>query len=453
MKRPWLTRGILPIIISLLLAACGAPATEPPPPAPTQPPATQPLPTQPPPTVVPPTATSAPVATPTAAPTVAPTPAPASNPIVHLAAGQPLTITTIHMFDSNIGWAIGGPINIGDHVLRTGDGGQTWTDVTPPEPASPPETPARAVSHFMDEQTAWAAYSYFNGGEASGVVWRTTDGGQTWQASALVNWADAGDYFDPTDMQFLDRQNGFLLAHLGVGMSHDYVSLYRTRDGGANWERVADPALNNLQMSCGKTGMVFADSQTGWVTGDCYGVAPGVFLQATGDGGQTWQTPELAPPADQHDLFQSDVIGCGTYAAAAAAPQSAVIVVRCVHFTADPIRTDSFLYTTSDGGQTWRLSPTPLPAASASVTFLDDQHGWAQGTADPNNPAAPLDIYQTADGGQTWTKVGSVTWSGSFNFVNDQTGWAIAQAGEALALVATTDGGQKWQLLQPQIGP
>jgi len=357
------------------------------------------------------------------------------------------------MFDANMGWAIGGPIHIGDHVLRTSDGGQTWTDVTPPEPASPPETPARAIGYFLDEQTAWVAYSYFNGGEASGVVWRTTDGGQTWQASALVNWADAGDYFDPTDMQFLDGQNGFLLVHLGVGLSHDYVSLYRTRDGGANWERVADPALNNLQMSCEKAGMVFADSQTGWVTGDCHGVAPGVFLQATSDGGQTWQTPELAPPADKADLFANPEVGCGTYDPTAPSPQFGALVVRCVFFTADPIRTESYLYTTADSGQTWQLSPTPLPVASASVTFLDDRLGWAQGTADPNNPAAPLDVYQTADGGQTWTKVSSVTWSGLFNFVNDQTGWAVAQAADAVALVATTNGGQKWQLLQPQIGP
>jgi len=452
MSRFRIDRLLVVSVIGFLLSACASAATEPPTSAPTVPLSTQPLSTQPPPspTSVPPT--SAPGASPTPAAAEAtiapPTLAPAANPIARLAAGQPVTITTIHMLDANTGWATGGAAIVGDHVLHTADGGNTWKDVTPPEPASAPESPSRAIGFFMDTNTAWVAYNYFNvgGAAAAGTVWRTADGGQTWQASALINWADAGDYFDPTDMQFLDAQNGWLLVHLGVGMSHDYVALFHTTDGGLNWERTVDPLLNNLQMSCEKTGMVFVDSQTGWVTGDCHGVAPGVFLQTTRDGGQTWQTPELPPPADQPDLFKQDTVGCGTYD-----PAPHGLVVRCVHFTEDPIRTESFLYTTADGGQTWQ--PLSLPIASASVTFLNPNVGWATGTPDPNNPTASRDIYQTSDGGKTWARAGTVAWSGAFDFVTEQQGWAIAQAGEALALVATTNGGRKWQLISAQISP
>jgi photosystem II stability/assembly factor-like uncharacterized protein len=304
----------------------------------------------------------------------------------------------------------------------------------------------------MDDHTAWVSYGNFNGGETSASVWRTADGGATWQGSTLLNWTDAGDYFDATDIQFLDAQTGFVFAHLGVGMMHDYVSLYRTSDGGVNWERIVDPLLDNLTMSCDKTGIVFADANTGLVTGDCHAVAPGVFLQATKDGGATWTTPELASPTDKPDLFTDQNIGCGTYNPALFA-QSGALVVRCSFFTANPIRAESYLYTTADGGQTWTLSATPLPMASTSVTFLDAKLGWAQGTLDSNNPTAPLDLYQTTDGGATWTKVGTATWSGIFNFINDQTGWAVAQASDALALVVTTNGGQKWSLLKPQIAP
>ncbi len=87
------------------------------------------------------------------------------------------------------------------------------------------------------------------------------------------------------------------------------------------------------------------------------------------------------------------------------------------------------------------------------MTFLNATTAWAQSTADPNNPTAPLDLYQTLDGGAKWAKVGTATWSGLFHFINDQIGWAVAQAGESLALVSTANAGKKWSLLKPQVGP
>ena len=165
MKRSLLTQTLVGGVVIALLAACGAPETELPTLAPTQPQATQLPPTAPPPspTAVPPTETSAPAATPTLAAsptsTSAPTIAPAENPIAHLSVGTPLTITAIHMNDAQSGWATGGAVNIGDHVFRTSDGGNTWKDVTPPEPAPPPDSPIRAVGYFMDANTAWVAYN------------------------------------------------------------------------------------------------------------------------------------------------------------------------------------------------------------------------------------------------------------------------------------------------------
>ena len=73
---------------------------------------------------------------------------------------------------------------------------------------------------------------------------------------------------------------------------------------------------------------------------------------------------------------------------------------------------------------------------------------------DQNDPfsATPHDLFQTRDGGQTWTKVKTLNWSGPLDFVDEQNGWAVAQAGEAVALVQTTDGGQTWREIKPQTG-
>jgi hypothetical protein len=212
---------------------------------------------------------------------------------------------------------------------------------------------------------------------------------------------------------------------------------------------VVDPDKNNLQMSCGKTGMAFADAQWGWVTGDCGGVAPGVYFQQTRDGGRTWEAVDLPPPEGRPDLFTREDVGCGTYAPTMLSPQSGLLVVRCFAFSPDPFRADHFLYTTTDGGQTWRSAPAPASA----VTFLNAETGWALAATDPSVPAAPRDLYQTRDGGQTWARIKTVNWDGRFSFINEREGWAVARVEQAVALVHTTDGGLTWAEIKPQVAP
>jgi photosystem II stability/assembly factor-like uncharacterized protein len=464
MKRPLLTRSV-PLVVMMaaaFLAACGAPVTEPPTLA-----ATQPLPTRAPtltPSPVPPT--RAPTQTPlssspspvpsTATPAAGSTPetgGPAVNPIVPLAAGQPVTVTAIHMLDATTGWAVGQAMgDPDDHVLRTSDGGVTWHDVTPPENTDPAAPLGKAATaFFLDANTAWAAYyDRANGpAAASAVVWRTADAGKTWTSSQPLDTKDAA-FYSPSDFAFVNAKTGWLLAHVDAGMMHDYVMVFATSDGGQTWTRVVDPFMDNLPQSCGKTGMVLVDAQTGWVTGDCQGVQPGPpYLQKTTDGGRTWQAVKLPSPPDRADLFTRDDVGCGTYAPAFFSPQSAVLTMKCLFFTANPLRTDSFLYATADGGKTWHSSTLP----ASEVTFTNANAGWALTATDPNNPTAPHDLYQTGDSGQTWTKIKSVNWGGQIDFVTDQEGWAVAKAGDAIALVHTTDGGKTWKEIGPQVAP
>src|SRR5574341_277921 len=319
MKRPLLTRSAwLVTVVAVLLTGCGSPAAEPPTLAATQPPPT-PAPTLTPspasPTRAPATqlspspspapSTATPIASPTAPASTPETGGPASNPIAHLTAGQPVTVTAVHMLDANTGWAVaaGGTGDPDDHLLRTTDGGATWRDVTPPENNDPSAPLAKAaIGFFLDAGTAWVAYYDRTAGPAvvSPVVWRTTDAGQTWAASQTLDVSD-GEFYSPSDMVFVDGRTGWLLAHAGAGMMHDYVFVFATSDGGQTWNRIVDPFMDTLPQSCGKTAMIFADAQTGWVTGDCQGVQPGApYLQKTVDAGRTWQAVELPPRSEEH---------------------------------------------------------------------------------------------------------------------------------------------------------
>jgi len=121
--------AIIPLLVFLLLtSACGAPETTLPPDTPAS--TTEEIP------VTESVQTSTPSPTPPE-PTrdTSTLPVPENvTPIPPLTVGEPVTITSIHMITELGGWAIGGDQDPGDHVLRTLDGGETWADVTPPEP-------------------------------------------------------------------------------------------------------------------------------------------------------------------------------------------------------------------------------------------------------------------------------------------------------------------------------
>jgi photosystem II stability/assembly factor-like uncharacterized protein len=403
-------------------------------------------------------------ATATSAPTVGvPTPtelgqaptelAQAGEPLPELASGQPVTLTVVKLQDELHGWAIGyGTGDVAyDHLLVTADGGQSWRDVSPPEARAAEPAGRAAVAYFQDAQTAWATYFGRDiAPDSAALVWRTTDGGTTWQPSAPLDLSDV-EFFATSDLHFVDGDHGWLLTHVGAGMNHDYVVLFATGDGGQTFTRVVDPFEvrdNTLQMSCLKTGLGFLNPQTGWVTGDCQAVAPGVFLQRTDDGGHTWAAVSLPAPEALPDAFERQDGGCGTYHLATFAPQTVKVAVTCLVYT-DTLTLYHFLYSSTDGGATW--TSASLPARECA--WLDANTGWTIDPADPNDPAALRRLYQTTDGGATWQYLNTVTWTAQLNFVSPEQGWAVAQAGPTLALVHTSSGGRSWGLLAPVAAP
>lgn len=415
-----------------------------------------------------PTGTTQPAATPTAAeptatelwPMASPVPAtaeptnpPPGEPLPALVAGQPVTLTVVKLLDETHGWAIGYGTGDAayDHLLVTADGGLTWQDVSPPEARAAEPAGRAAVAYFQDNQTAWA--SYFGrdiAPDSAALVWRTHDGGVTWLASAPLDLSDV-EFFATSDLHFADPEHGWLLTHVGAGMNHDYVVMFGTDDGGQTWTRVVDPfdfRDDNLQMSCLKTGLGFLDAKTGWVTGDCQAVAPGVFLMRSDDGGHAWAPVTLPAPDALPDAFERPDGGCGTYHLVTFAPQTVLVAVTCVVYT-DTLTLHNFLYTSLDAGAHW--TSQPLPARNHA--WLDPQTGWAIDAADPNDPSTPRRLFQTLDGGGTWTQVNTVAWTAQLNFVSPEQGWAVAQAGMALALVHTVNGGHKWTLLTPVAAP
>jgi photosystem II stability/assembly factor-like uncharacterized protein len=371
--------------------------------------------------------------------------------------GSLVTISFIDMIDVSNGWAIGGQQDPRDHILRTKDGGQTWIDVTPPYRTSDENVPGEIrQAYFLDDQVGWVAVYYlpiFNfpeGFRPVGIVWRTRDGGLSWEAgeplelilTLYVSQDHPRRMYDPPVppfIQFFDNQHGLILVRdVDSGMHHYYIAFYTTGDGGKSWEKMIGPDDPGPH-SCYKTGMAFADAQSGWLTeSDCPLSVPA--LEITQDGGHTWTSWEkinLPPPEFDPTLIERAYC-VDAHSPHLFTPNHGAFIVDC-RTSGGEAQPPDILYQTEDGGQTWQTKPYP----GGELLFLNPQTGWALGR----------DIFRTFDGGSSWEKVKTVNWDGQFDFVDENTGFAVARLDDQLALVRTFDGGRTWQILEPVVGP
>ena len=127
--------------------------------------------------------------------------------------------------DGQTAWVVlkipsGGSFSLG-RLLVTEDGGATWQER---------EAPLGEPVRLLDARSAWMA-----GGPAGDQLYRTMDGGRTWQPVVLD--LPSGGYTVVGLPGFSDRLNGWLAAwQRSDGHPGGVLLLYRTRDGGAGWK-------------------------------------------------------------------------------------------------------------------------------------------------------------------------------------------------------------------------
>lgn len=284
-----------------------------------------------------------------------------------------------------LGWALQGQSNA-DYC---------WT-------AQGPITPAYHLwdVQFLDDQHGWAA--------SNGVIFATTDGGNSWQQQTIVGW-NHGFIFG---IHMLDAQTGWAAG--------DVRGVYQTQNGGASGWQSKTMLVSPNPPEPWLTDVYFTDKNTGWVVGIMSNNGNTGEIYKTTDGGQTWER-QISGVESNDGGFLWDIQMADSLTGWAVGDYGSIVA-------------------TTDGGTNWQLQPSGTVGALRGLFFLDKQQGWAVGDGGV--------ILHTADGGISWQPQpsGVPGTLRSVVFVDNQTGWA---AGDKGVILNTADGGANWQKVNP----
>ncbi len=327
----------------------------------------------------------------------------------------------LDMLDTSQGWATAAP----NMLLRTSDGGKTWHDQSPPIKRDS-QTLAFGTATFIDAAHAWV-FSAAGDGINGAVLWRTVDGGATWQPNTGTIPNDIVG-----QLSFADTQHGFALQGLGAAAGSEGIAILRTVDGGATWQQASltggGPSTSTagaIPFSCIKNGIKFVNPDTGFVGGSCAGGSPAFYV--THDAGNTWTSVDL-PSLDN--------------------PSQPLTRCQCtVSAPVFPTATDGFalmtgelpaLYVSHDAGATWTAHVSPAAQAQQAPSFADATHGWLADQAGK--------LFASTDAGTTWASItmNIELTNGLIDFVSPTTGWALVSDSGNARLFTTTDAGKTW---------
>jgi photosystem II stability/assembly factor-like uncharacterized protein len=301
--------------------------------------------------------------------------------------------------------------------------------------------------------TAWAATgqasparSVLFAGLQDGALYRSTDGGYTWQES------DSGLPSGPAITALAVAQDGNTV-YAGTTGNGVFISTH----GGTNWQD--DNALNYDLENASIAGLVVdpAHSQ------DVYALTSDDQFYASADGGADWTTMSLPTssaatvlalnpqntrmllagtqdngifqsPDGGNDWYNTNDDSMGAVSGLAFNPRNPAVAFAA---------TSTGIYQTIDGGNNWELERRGIPTGTVFQSIAVDPSNGTRiiaGTADGR-------FYRSQDGGTSWSYQGNATYGGQINsiiFDPPPGNGILAGTSDGTAIYRSDDNGSHW---------
>jgi len=272
-------------------------------------------------------------------------------------------------------------VSIGNGVYRTRDGGSTWEYLGLPNS----ERITKILVHPKDGNTVYVcAPGKLWSDSADRGLYRTRDGGATWQLvlkGPNLSTGCSGVTMDPSnpDVMFAGtwdfRRQGWTFRSGGEGPTANSGSgLFRSTDGGSTWRELAAGSNGLPAKPYGRIEVEIAPSDPKRVYAFIEGVDSALY--ASEDGGATWE---------QRDKSQMMVWRPFYFANLIVDPTNADRVFK----------TNLHLIVSTDGGKSF--------SDSAGSTHADSHDVWV-------NPTNPQHVVMGDDGGMWYSYDGGSRW-------------------------------------------
>lgn len=317
-------------------------------------------------------------------------------------------------------------------LFRTTDGGESWQPIT--DGKVPVGSMGAITVAESDPNVIWLGTG--SDGARSNVstgrgVYRSTDGGETWNFAGLYNAGQIGALrVHPTD-----PNTAWVSATGDLFKRNTERGIFRTTDGGRTWRKTLylndSTGASDVELKPGDPNTVYAWmarlERKPWTI--ISGSREGGFYRST-DGGVTFRKTGRGLP--------SGLIGKGNIAVTAANPNRLYLLVE-----AEP---GGGLYRSENGGDSWELvNTTPgLITRPFYYTTLG---------ADPTNAdvvyAGAEGFYKSTDGGRTMTNFPTPHGDNHDIWINPTNGQTMVQANDGGANVSY-DGGRTWSTQRNQ---
>ncbi|UYM07676.1 WD40/YVTN/BNR-like repeat-containing protein [Solicola gregarius] len=274
----------------------------------------------------------------------------------------------------------------------------------------------------VSRRTAWVTGESTTDGPGS--VWRTTDGGDSWQNVSPPE----SDGLLFRDVEALGARSAVVLA-IGPG---EASRIYRTADAGKTWHETFRNRTEQAFFNCvdfypgGRRGLAVSDPVDGKFR-----------ILSTDDGGRSWsvQSPAGMPDSTGEANFSAS---------------GDCLVIRGHNAWFGSGGSAARVFRSSDLGRTWTASDSTIPAGEAAGVFgLAFRTPW-QGVAvggDFDAPADGGDASAYTGHERTWTNGGDLAHLGedaAWVSVLPGTLVVVGESGDTAGSSISHDGGRSW---------